>query len=213
MNGCGIKRGDENMKLKRALSAVSAAAVSANMLTAVSAAEPIIDIGFNDETAVSDWSNNDGITFSYDDVIGGYALIDGSSASSAPKTPDFSVAGDVCVEFDMMIPTNKADGTTENKIGGGATGGLALMEGDKTAGVVGFRGNSGGTPDHIISTGGTKSTTWLLGLATPKSTAYRDQWLHYVMIVNTESDKGDIYILLIHLMGRSTIMREHLNHI
>lgn len=183
------------MKYRKTISAVSAAAAIVNMFAAVSAAEPVIDIDFRDETSVSDWSNSDGITFSHDDVIGDYALIDGNSAASAPRSPEFSVSGDVCVEFDMMIPTNKADGMTANTIGGGATGGLALMEGDSVAGVVGFRGNSTGTPDHIISTGGTKNTTWLLGLASPKSTAYRDQWLHYVMVVNTDTDKGDIYII------------------
>lgn len=183
------------MKYRKTISAISAAAAAVNMLASVSAAEPVLDIGFSDETAVSDWSNSDGITFSHNDVVGDYALIDGSSAANAPRSPEFSVSGDVCVEFDMMIPTNKADGTTANIIGGGATGGLALMEGESVAGVVGFRGNSTGTPDHIISTGGTKNTTWLLGLASPKSTAYRDQWLHYVMIVNTDTDKGDIYII------------------
>lgn len=183
-------------KFSKKISSLIAASMIINLVSAVTIAyNPIIEYKFNDIGSVSDWSNNSNITVSENDVVGGYALIDGDSAVSAPRTPDFEVTGDVCVEFDMMIPTNKADQTTPNAIGGGATGGLALMEGTTVAGVIGFRGSGQGTPDHVLSMGDSRNPVYLNAVAGSKATAYRDQWLHYVMMVNTENKTGDVYII------------------
>lgn len=43
-------------------------------------------------------------------------IADGNIASEAPKTDTFEAGECVCVEFDMMLPSLKADGVTENTI-------------------------------------------------------------------------------------------------
>ncbi len=156
------------------------------------AQSPLYSTDFTSATSVADWSNVDHVVFGNDATIGNYMIADGGSAATAPRSAAFTANNVVCIEFDMMLPNNKSDGTT-NTVGGGNTGGIALMNGTTVAGVIGFRGAGAGTPDHILSTGGTGSD-YLNVTAGTKANAYREMWLHYTFLVNTETKKGDFYI-------------------
>lgn len=175
------------MKHKRILSAICSVSIVGGMivLPVHGADTDIFSTDFTGSDSVSSWSNAENVYFGTNDIVGNYMIADGNKAAAAPKTDSFSTSGEVCVEFDMMIPTKKADQSTDNTIGGGNTGGLALMQGDTVAGVIGYRGNGQGQPDHILSKGASGSD-YINAVAGSKATAYRDQWLHYVMNVNAE---------------------------
>lgn len=184
------------MKYRKIISALCAASIAGGCVTlpVLGGDTDILSVDFSGEEAIESWSGSGAASFYNDDIVGNYMIADGDAAGSALKTGDFEAEGNVCVEFDMMIPSQKADGTTENAIGGGMTGGLALMQGENVAGVIGYRGNSQGLPDNILSSGGSGSD-YLNAVAGSKATAYRDQWLHYIMEVNTDNDSGDIYMI------------------
>lgn len=146
------------------------------------------------ESVFDDWSNISGARYETDSEIGDYMVADGNVETSAPISGDFDYGNYLCIEFDMMIPSKKADGITDNIIGGGNTGGIALMNGSTTAAVIGYRGNGNGDPDNIISTGGT-SSDYVNALGGTKATAYFDRWMHYVIITDTEGDTGDLYLI------------------
>lgn len=182
------KISDENAKL------VSPSLTLASTLNSLSNHENGIQVDFTENSSVADWSNISNVRFAQDTEIGNYMVADGASAESAPKTPAFKAEKYMIAEFDMMLPSQKADGVTANVIGGGMTGGIALMQGDKVAGVIGFRGNGKGEPDNIISTGAS-STDYVNALAGNKATAYFDTWMHYTLVVDTENKKGDLYMI------------------
>ena len=152
-----------------------------------------IEIDFKDENALDGWSNVSGARFEADDTIGNYAVLDGAASASAPRTPEFETAAQMIIDFDMMLPSKKADGTTDNKIGGGNTGGIALMQGDKTAAVIGCRGDGQGQPSNILSTGGT-STDYVNGIVDGKATTYFDRWMHYTVLIDTINKTGDLFL-------------------
>lgn len=153
-----------------------------------------IQVDFTDSSAIEKWSNTANVSFHRDSLIGNYMIADGAAANLAPKTPAFVSDDHMIVEFDMMIPSKKADAVTDNLIDGGNTGGIALMQGNTVAGVVGFRGNGSGEPDNIISKGGT-GKDYLNALAGNKATAYFDTWMHYIFVIDTANKKGDIYMI------------------
>ena len=153
----------------------------------------IYHVDFTSVSAVADWSNLPPTRFENDATVGNYMVVNGAEAGNAPKTALFSANAYVCVEFDMMLPSKKADGSTDNVIGGGNTGGIALMQGNTVAGVIGFRGSGSGTSDHILSKGGAGSDYFNV-TADGKATAFKDMWLHYTVLVNTTSATGDFYV-------------------
>lgn len=153
-----------------------------------------IKVDFTDSSSIANWSNASKVSFHKDSLIGNYMIADGAAAGSAPKTPVFESGSNMIVEFDMMLPSKKADGTTDNLIDGGNTGGVALMQGNTVAGVIGFRGNGQGKPDNILSRGGT-GTDYVNALGGNKATAYFDTWMHYIFSIDTANKKGDIYMI------------------
>jgi len=155
--------------------------------------DSIYSTNFTQLNAVSDWSNINNVRFGTDTKVGNYMVTEGAIAASAAKSANFTAGEFVCVEFDMMLPTKKSDGVTDNTIGGGNTGGIALMNGNTVAGVIGFRGSGTGSSDHILSNGGTGSD-YVSITAGAKATAYRDMLLHYTFLVNTTTKKGDFYV-------------------
>lgn len=179
------------MKLKKIYRKLAAAAMSTifalNMIFSV----PFVSLA---AAGFDGWSNISGARYGTDAEIGEYMVADGSTAASAPKSAAFDYGSFVCVEFDMMIPGKKADGTSDNLIEGGNTGGIALMEGDTVAGVIGYRGNGKGEPDNILSQGGT-SSDYVNALGGTKATAYFDRWMHYIVIADTAAKKGDLYMI------------------
>ena len=172
--------------LKKFASSAIAAALTANLFVAV--APSAFAEGFDG------WTNISGARYGTDGVIGDYMVADGAAAASAPKSAAFDYGNYVCIEFDMMIPKLKADGVTENTIGGGNTGGVALMNGNTAAVVIGYRGSGSGSPDNILSTGGT-SSDYVNALGGTKATAYKDRWMHYIVIADTAAKKGDLYLI------------------
>ncbi len=161
-----------------------------------SAPETGIRVDFTDESVLDGWIIEDGAEsrFETDETVGNYMVMDGASAGTAPRTEDFESDPQMIVEFDMMIPSKKADGTTDNEIGGGNTGGIALMQGTTVAGVIGFRGDGNGNPSHALSKGGT-SNDYLNALGGSRANTEFDKWLHYTLIVDTASKTGDIYTI------------------
>ncbi len=158
----------------------------------VCAQNPLYSVDFISPAGIADWKNAGDVVFGNDATIGNYMVAEGSAASTALRSADFKTKKLVFVEFDMMLPDKKTDGT-ENTIGGGNTGGVALMNGTTVAGLIGFRGSGSGTPDHILSTGGT-STDYINVTNAGKATAYREMWLHYTFVINTSGGQGDFYI-------------------
>lgn len=79
-------------------------------------AKSIYSIDFNGLDSVKNWSNAESVSFETDEIVGNYMIADGNIASEAPKTDTFEAGECVCVEFDMMLPSLKADGVTENTI-------------------------------------------------------------------------------------------------
>lgn len=185
-------RKDKDMK--KAVFFFSTIMITIFSFAAAHAAEgDIYSVDFTGQEAVQDWSNIENISFSTDDMIGNYMVVDGASVSNAPRSPSFVTGDYTCVEFDMMLPSYKADGKTENTIGGGNTGGIGFMQGETLAGVIGFRGSGQGDPSHILSMGETGSD--YLNMQTGSTAgAYWDTWLHYKVIIDTKNKIGDIYV-------------------
>ena len=173
---------------KKVISAVLTAVIALNI---AAAAVPLTAMA---EGGIDNWPNASSVRIDSDTDIGEYKVFDGNTAASAPKTEAFDYGNYIRVEFDMMIPSKKADGTTDNTIGGGNTGGIALMEGDTAAVVIGYRGSGSGTPDNILSKGGS-GNDYVNALGGTKATAYKDRWMHYVVIADTEAKKGDLYMI------------------
>lgn len=161
---------------------------------AANAAEgDIYSVDFTGQEAISDWVNAENVSFGTNDTVGNYMIADGAAAAEAPRTPEFTTGNYTCVEFDMMLPKFKADGKTENTIGGGNTGGIGFMQGETLAGVIGYRGSGQGDPSHILSMGATGSD--YLNMQTGSTAAaYWDTWLHYKVIMDTKNKIGDIYV-------------------
>lgn len=180
----------------RILSFILALSMISSIITLPVRAEnqDILNVNFDGEQSIADWDNAENVSFGTDSEIGSYIVAEGADGANAPKTASFTSSDLVCVEFDMMLPTKKYDGATDNTIGGGMTGGVALMQGDKIAGVIGFRGNSKGEPDHALSITGGSTNDYVNVQAGSKATAYRDTWLHYVVMVNAQEKTGDLYI-------------------
>ena len=163
-------------------------------ITSISKAQsPLYSTDFTSTTDIANWNNVNTTLFGNNAIVGHYMIAEGSAAATALRSATFTVNNYVCVEFDMMLPNSKSDGTTVNTIGGGNTGGIALMNGTTVAGVVGFRGNGSATADNALSTGGT-STDYMNVTAGAKATATRELWLHYTFLINTSTKKGDFYI-------------------
>ncbi len=153
-----------------------------------------VNIDFSDESVLAGWIIADSAQsrFGQDDTIGNYVVLDGAAAADAPRTADFPTVAQMIVDFDMMIPSKKADGTTDNTISGGNTGGIALMQGTTVAGVIGFRGDSKGNASTVISTGST-GTDYFNALGGGNANIDKDKWLHYTLIIDTVNKTGDIY--------------------
>ena len=153
----------------------------------------IYSVDFTGKDAISDWVNVENVSFGIDDTVGSYMIADGAEVSVAPRTPEFATGDYTCVEFDMMLPTYKSDGVTENTIGGGNTGGIGFMQGETLAGVIGYRGSGRGEPSHILSTGATGSD-YLNMQAGSTAAAYWDTWLNYKVVLDIKNKIGDIYV-------------------
>ncbi len=133
-----------------------------------------------------------GIRAEDNEIVGEYYIVDGKSAESAVKK-EISVPENAVIEFDMMLPSLKADKMTRNAIGAGNTGGVALMDNGTVIGVIGFRGDSKGNASNIISMGG-QSGDYLNALGGGNASAPFDKWMHYTLITDTANKKGNIYM-------------------
>lgn len=129
------------MKHCKIISAICAASIAGGCITlpVLGGGTDILSVDFSGGESIENWSGSGETSFYNDDIVGNYMIADGSEAADALRTEEFETAGNTCVEFDMMIPTLKADGSTENTIGGGMTGGLALMQGGNVTAVFSQR--------------------------------------------------------------------------